>query len=66
MTWRQTLGFVEDEATDFATVQRRYRDLRSQPHRQICESRRLKQAIEAAQRELMAQNFKRRRRQLHF
>ena len=66
MTWRQTLGFVEDEPADFAAAQSRYRQLRNQPDRQVCESRRLKQAIEEAQRELLSQGFTRRRRHLRF
>ncbi len=66
MSWRQTLGFVDDETTDFTTVQHRYRQLREQPDRRICESRRLKQAMEAAQHELLSQGIKRRRRQLLF
>lgn len=63
MTWRHTLGFVDDEAAiDFATVQKRYLKLRDQPHRQVCESRRLKQAVEAARSELTRQAAKRRTR----
>jgi hypothetical protein len=67
MTWRRTLGFVDDDgAIDFATVQKRYKTLRDQPDRQVCESRRLKQAVEAARSELTRTSIHRRMRQLRF
>jgi chromosome segregation ATPase len=67
MTWRQTLGFVdEDAAIDFATVHQRYLKLRQQRDRHVCESRRLKQAVEAARSELTRQAAKRRTRQPRF
>lgn len=67
MTWRHTLGFVDDDAAiDFATVQKRYQKLLGQPDRQVCESRRLKQAVEAARSELTRQTVKRRMRQPRF
>lgn len=67
MTWRQTLGFVDtDTAIDFATVQKRYLKLRDRSDRQVCESRRLKQAVEAARSELTRKCVKRRMRQPRF
>lgn len=54
MTWRRTLGFVDDESpvVDMATAQQRYLKLRDRPDRPICERRRLKQALEQARREM--------------
>lgn len=52
MTWRQALGFVADAPIDLAAVQARYVSLRERADRQVCERRRLKQAVEDARREL--------------
>jgi hypothetical protein len=52
MTWRQILGFIDESALDLSAVQTRYQKLRTEREYEVCERRRLKQAVEAARREL--------------
>jgi hypothetical protein len=61
MTWRETLGLTADASVDLATVQRRYHALRERADRKVCESRRLKQAMETARAELTARTVRRRK-----